>query len=239
MKSLGSLAETGYGVSNDSSDRSVSEILWFSSLKTECTKRMAASMKLYQAPYSPYARMVRMVAIETGFDAELELIDIDTWNVSSELLAINPLGKVPTLVTGDGSVIYDSRVICAHFSDLSPDSPLASTSRQGMVLQALGTGLTDLLVERFVENCRPEPKRMVEWENRRSANIRRCLDTCERESDRFQGAIDLGTTALACALGYMDFRFPEDAWRDGRPRLTKWFEEFAARDSFVVTAPSD
>jgi len=191
-------------------------------------------MKLFQASYSPYVRMVRIVAVEVGVDSLIEAIDVDTWNPPAELLSVNPLGRIPTLVTDRGEAIYDSRVICTYLARQDSDGERLLPNGPGdWTLQATGIGLIDLMVERYVERCRPIERQMPDWIQRRSDATRRCLDALEERAATFGRRFDLGTIAIACALDYSAFRFPEDRWASGRPALSAWHADLSRRESMV------
>jgi glutathione S-transferase len=104
--------------------------------------------------------------------------------------------------------------------------------------QALGDGLLDAAVARRLETTmRPEEFRWPVWVERQKAAVGRCLNALEQEAPALSGMATIGEITLACALGYLDFRFPDDRWRDGRPRLADWFEHQRTRPSLVATAP--
>ena len=80
-------------------------------------------MKLYYTDWSPYARKVRIAAIERGIHSSIELVPATigfaegTLKITkSELTTLNPSGRVPTLITDEENVIFDSTVII-HFLD--------------------------------------------------------------------------------------------------------------------------
>lgn len=84
---------------------------------------------------------------------------------------------------------------------------------------------------------RPRERQWDEWVDGQKRKIARALDVLNLEAARLGDAPDIGNVAVACALGYLDLRYPEDRWRDGRGELAEWFSEFARRDSFRETAP--
>lgn len=199
-------------------------------------------MKLRYSPTSPYVRKVRVTAIERSVTT-LELVPTDTWSLPSELVAENPLGKVPSLMTDDGMVLYDSPVICEYIDAMAPDTgsrlfPSEQPARWRVLrLQALGDGMMDAAVERYVELTRPVDRQMEDWIQRQRRSLERALDTLDASVHELDGAVHIGTIAVACALGYLDLRFTVDDWRAGRPGLARWFDGIARRHSMVATAP--
>jgi glutathione S-transferase len=51
--------------------------------------------------------------------------------------------------------------------------------------------------------------------------------------------LSIGHIAVACALGYLDYRFDNFGWRAVAPRLAEWYDETRARSSFKNTEPVD
>jgi len=199
-------------------------------------------MKLYYSPASPYVRKVRALAIETGLMGEIEIakVTITPTGPDANLCADNPIGKIPTLVRDDGSALYDSRVICEYLDSLHRGArmfPENGEARWTAVRrQALADGILDAAVNtRYETFLRPEELRWTDWVDNQMAKIRRGLDMLETES--MHDGVDIGTISVACALGYLDFRYPDEGWRDPRPRLAAWFEKFAARASMSETRP--
>ncbi len=201
-------------------------------------------MKLYGAAASPFVRKVRVAIIECGLGAGVEQIDTDVkpTAVNERVNENNPLGKIPTLVTDDGLGLFDSRVIAEYLDSLAAGVvliPAAGEARwHTLRLQALADGIMDAAVSRRYETVfRPDEKRWDDWAAGQKAKISRGLDMLEERADRLADRLDIGTIALACALGYLDFRFAADSWRDNRPGLAAFYEVFAARDSMQRTRP--
>ncbi|MGF1639433.1 MAG: glutathione S-transferase N-terminal domain-containing protein [Rhodospirillales bacterium] len=199
-------------------------------------------MKLYYSPTSPFVRKVTVLAIETGLDRHIERIPTDVWSPSTGITADNPLGKVPTLITDGGEALYDSPVICEYLDTLHDGLtlfPSAGGPRwTALRRQALADGVLDAGVARRLEELRPEGERSASWAARQTAVVGRGLDALEEEARALDGAITIGHVAIGCALGWLDFRFPGDRWRDGRAALAQWFEGFAGRRSMRETVPA-
>jgi len=198
-------------------------------------------MKLYYSATSPYVRKVNVCAIELGLDEKLERIFTNPWEKDDKLLADNPLSKVPTLITDDGIVLYDSPVICEYLDTVQGGGvliPASGTEHWNVLrLQALGDGILDAAVLRFLERKRPNFQQSSEWDSIQQSAIQRALESLESKVNEWKADVTIGQIAVACALGYLDFRFAEDNWRQGQPGLTGWFETFAQRESMQATIP--
>lgn len=201
-------------------------------------------MRLFCNLTSPYARKCRALVRELTLEPHVEEVVTDPWSDAS-LRAINPLGKVPALVLNDGSAIYDSPVICEYLDDVRvgkffPRPTLFSDAKgkwRALTLQALGDGLMDAAVRRLIELRRPEGQRSNDVITRQSETIEATLSALNRASAKFPEQPTIGELASACALGYLDFRAPDDHWRARHPQLAAWYEIFSQRPSMVATAP--
>jgi glutathione S-transferase len=89
----------------------------------------------------------------------------------------------------------------------------------------------------YLERKRPDNRQSAGWIARQTRAVAHSLNLLENEAPSFGAAVDIGQIGLACAFGYMDFRFPDDGWRDSRPDLAAWYESFAARPSMRATVP--
>ncbi len=196
-------------------------------------------MKLHHNPASPYTRKVMLIAHETGLADRIELMPIVVWEEAARLRVDNPLGKIPALILDDGSCLFDSSVICS-FLDSLHDGPkmVPDGADRWRVerLHALAQGMTDAALVLRSDVTRELP---ADWySNRMRDTVNSALDEAERLVPSFDRAVDLGTCALGAGLGYLDFRFPDFGWRDGRPALAAWYEEFARRPSMQATSAS-
>ena len=200
-------------------------------------------MRLRYSPTSPYVRKVTTTAHELGLFDRLELMETNAWDPASDLPADNPLGKVPTLLLEDGEVLYDSPVICAYLDSLTGDRllPMSGAARwQTLRNEALADGVLDAAVLVFIErNKRDEGQRSEWWLQLQLDTVTRSLDVMEGLAAGFGESADLGQLTFACALGYLDFRFPEVGWRQGRATLDSWYATFASRPSLQATIPRD
>lgn len=199
-------------------------------------------MKLLYSPASPYARKVLVLAHETGVFPQLEVAAAGASPTapSAQVAAHNPLGKIPALVLDDGTALYDSRVICEYLDGLSTGTrlfPEAPARWDALTRQALADGSLDAaLLARYERALRPDALRWDAWEAGQTAKIASALDRIELLVADMP-VLDIGTVAIGCALGYLDFRFPDLAWRDGRPATAAWYAVFGARPSMAATAP--
>src|SRR5277367_6682375 len=202
---------------------------------------MESHVKLYHSPSSPYVRKVRICAIARGLGDRIELVPCNPNTSPVALLADNPLSKVPTLVTDDGMALFDSPVICEYLDSLGealPMFPASGAARwRALKLQAMGDGILDACVPRRMEMQRPQ-------DEGRAGVIARMLATVERTLDALEAhvphrAVDIGSITVACALGYLDFRFPQQPWRGARPTLAAWFAAFSEHPAVGATVPAE
>lgn len=201
-------------------------------------------MRLYHSPTSPYVRKVMVLLHETGLLPQVTLVTgsgspVDPGNAPLEA---NPLGKVPALERPDGPALYDSRVICRYLDDLADAGLYGSGAKLWDVLtiEATADGILDAALLMVYEwRLRPEEHRFDPWVEGQWAKVDRALDTLEsRWMAELRGPLDAGQIAVACALGYVDFRHDARGWRDTRPHLSDWYAEFAKRPSMVATQPA-
>ena len=200
-------------------------------------------MKLLYSAASPYVRKVLVAAHELGLAGEIELVPQTVTPVSDpgEVAAANPLGKLPTLVTEDGLALYDSRVIVEWLDARSGGRlipPEGEPRWRALTVQATADGVLDAaLLARYERWLRPEALRWAEWDAGQLGKVRRALDFLESGFEPDVEAPRLAEIAVACALGYLDFRFPDEAWREGRPRLAAFDARMAERPSMQATRP--
>jgi glutathione S-transferase len=201
-------------------------------------------MLLHTNPASPFGRKVAVVAHETGLASRIEIRDelLSPVSPNESVAAANPLGKIPCLVTEGGLALFDSRVIAEYLDGLHDGGRLfpAGGEARWQVLrrQALGDGVADAAVAaRYEAVLRPEARRWDEWTAGQMRKVDQSLDLLEQEVADFGEDVDIGQIAVGCALGYLDFRYADRPWREGRPRLAAWFERFDARASMQQTRP--
>jgi glutathione S-transferase len=202
-----------------------------------------SAMKLRYSPTSPYVRKVTVTALETGLDDRIERIPTNVFLPTTDIAKDNPLGKVPALITEGGETLYDSPVICEYLDSLHDGRklfpPPGGARWTALRLQALGDGILDAGVLRLLEGRRPETEQSPAWIARQAAAVERGLDALEDETETLAGPITIGHIAVGCALGWLEFRCPDDHWRSKRPSLARWYETFARRPSMEATVPRD
>ena len=197
-------------------------------------------MKISYSPASPYVRKCIAVAIARGIDGQLEKWVTKT--TSPELQALNPLSKVPTLVTDDGMALYDSPVICEYLDSVGTAAnlfPAAGPARwKALQLAALGDGIMDASQPRRREIPLPQDEGRVEWIAMQAGKVVRALDALEASATSLHALATIGEITVACALGYLDFRFANEPWRPGHPKLTAWYESVLKLPPISQTMPA-
>jgi glutathione S-transferase len=202
------------------------------------------AMKLHWSPRSPFVRKVMIVVHERGLTARIDCVRTvaATTKPHAELMRDNPLSKIPTLVLDDGTVIYDSPVICEYLDALdgSPKLFPAEPSARLVALrrQALGDGFLEMMVLLRDERMRAHPSNI----HMASTAVRKAvvLKSLEGEAPQLAAApFGIGHIAIGCALSYLDFRYADDDWRKDHPRIAEWHAAFAARPSAKATEPID
>lgn len=203
-------------------------------------------MKLHHSPTSPYVRKVMIVLHETGQTGAVTLIT----GANSPLapnpatVAANPLGKIPCLERPDGPALFDSRVICRYLDSLHHGHklyPAGPALWSTLTLEALADGILDAgLAAIYEQRAHDEAARAQNWIDAQRLKISRACDALEAHwLAHLAGPLDAGAIAVAAALGYVDFRFGDLGWRQGRPGLAAWHAGFAGRDSFKATVPAE
>lgn len=200
-------------------------------------------MKLYVSPASPFVRKVLASAIELELEHRIERLPcaVHVINRDAEVVAHNPLGQVPTLITDDGTAVYDSRVICEYLDTLAGGGRLFPASIEhrfrALTQQAAADGLLNAAVlGRQETTIRPGDKSWEPWRQAQLAKITSALDRMQEWSSGFNDSADIGAIATACALGYLEFRYADFDWRSGRTTLADWFQSFLSRPSMARTA---
>ena len=204
------------------------------------------TMKLRFSPTSPYVRKVVVTAAEKGLADQLTLVKTNAADPASGLERDNPLGKVPALVLEDGSSLFDSPVICEYLDGQAKGRKLIPARGPkrfaALKLQATADGVLDAAVLVMGERRqRPEDKQHQPFIEKQMKKITNALDAFEGMlvAKQIGRAPNIGTISMGCALGYLDFRFPDYKWRKGRPKLARWFKSFAKRPSMTGSVPKD
>ena len=197
-------------------------------------------MKLHYSPASPYVRKVMACAIARGLDGRIEKVATNPHTSPEGLLADNPLSKVPALVADDGTAIYDSPVICEYLDTLGDAAPLfpptgTPARLKAQVMHATADGILDAAVGRRGNMPLPQDDGRRAYDARQKAAVDRALAVLEKAPP--QGLSHIGEIAVACALGYLDFRFANEPWRETHPRLAAWFEKVSTLPPIAQTVP--
>jgi glutathione S-transferase len=199
-------------------------------------------MKLMSSPLSPYGRKVKIAARLKGLDSRIELLPTDTNKGDDALNKLNPLGKIPCLITEEGVALFDSHVICEYYDTLSPAPvlfPKSGTERfRTLTMGALADGVLDAALLLVYEGrFRPENMKVQAWIDRQQSKVDRSLALLEAAPPAWSGSPDYGHLTLACALGYLDFRHG-GKWRANHPKMVAWLDTFAAAvPAFEATRP--
>ena len=204
-------------------------------------------MKLLGSTSSPYVRKVRVVMAEKKLD--YAFVPEDVWAADTSIAESNPLGKVPCLVMEGAEALFDSRVIVEYLDTLSPVGKLIpSVGRERAEIktwEALADGLMDAAILARLEATwagRSKAQRSQAWIDRQMVKVNDAVKAMARglgEKPFCAGIhLSLADIAVGCALGYLDFRFPQIDWRTEYPNLTKLAEKLAQRPSFADTVPA-
>ncbi len=204
-------------------------------------------MKLIGSATSPYVRKVRIVMAEKKLDYQFALEDV--WAANSAISTSNPLGKVPCLVMEGGEAVFDSRVIVEYLDTLSPVGKLIPAQgrerAEVKTWEALADGVLDAAILARLEaswSGRSAAQRSDAWIKRQMEKIDTALQAMSKglgDKAYCSGIhFSLSDVAVGCALGYLDFRFPQINWRESHPNLAKLHEKLAQRLSFADTQAS-
>ncbi len=196
-------------------------------------------MKLFFSSTSPYVRKCMACAHELGLVDRIELLASKAHPIDRDatIVAANPLGKVPTLLTDEGQALYDSRVICEYLNAIGGGTlfPTDGSRWNVLALQALADGMLDAcLLARYEEVTRPEALRSADWRRGQLDKVASALAALESGTPALDQNVHIGTLATGCALGYLDLRFQELAWRNSHPKLAAWWAAFGARPSMTA-----
>ena len=200
-------------------------------------------MKLRYSPTSPFVRKVSVVALETGLADQIERIATNVWAPDTDIGNDNPIGKVPALTTEGGETLYDSTVICEYLDSLHNGVKLFPASGgerwRALRLNALADGMLENGIRRLLE-YRLFPDSVREsWVARATMIMQRSLSSLEDEVEVLSGPITIGQISIGCAIGWLEFRFDDLAWRDDCPALADWYTKFSGHPSMVATEPAE
>lgn len=199
---------------------------------------------LHWSPKSPYVRKVMIALHEKGLADQVTTVRtyVDPMVPLRDFMATNPMSKIPTLELETGEILFDSHVICRWADQtgetdtkLFPDTLIAERD------EALGTGLIDIALPWLVEaRLRPAALRSDEVIALYRLKMNAVADWLEgRVDDLAARPFDIGHLSIGVALCYLDFRFSDEEWRQGRPKLAAWHAGFCQRKSVKETVFHD
>jgi glutathione S-transferase len=203
-------------------------------------------MTLHWSPRSPYVRKVMIAAHEMGLTDRITTVRTIVGGTTphAELMKINPLGKIPTLEIGDGTVIYDSPVVIEYLDTLHTGTKLIPSAwperLTALRRHALGQGMLDCALPLLAEGFRPPESQSDPHKDLWRAKLHACIDALEHDAEALGASgFTIGHLSIGVALCYLDFRFANLAWRDGHSKLAAWHSTFNARPSVVANPPVD
>ncbi len=200
-------------------------------------------MQLIGSLTSPFVRKVRIVAAEKFI--EYELVIETPWSEDTRVPEFNPLGKVPVWVQEDGKTLFDSRVIVEYLEHVSPVGHLLPKDARPRIAvkrwEALADGVCDAAALIFIERKRVTDKQDSDWIKRQMAKVEAGLKMMSDDLGNQNWCTGeffcLADVAVGCALGYLEFRFPEIDWRRAHPNLSELFDRLMQRPAFKETVP--
>jgi glutathione S-transferase len=202
------------------------------------------TMKLTFSPASPFARKVRIAAIETGLIDKIEFVPttVAPGTPNAEYARINPLKKLPALITDSGDVIIDSYVIVEYLDELAGGGKLIPTSGAARWKvksdHALLQGMLDsMLLCRYERSVRPQGLQWQAWSDDHWNRAWTGMARFETQPDVLSRPLDIVQIALVCVLGYADFRFADCGWRKAYPKLDAFHRKMLERPSVKISVP--
>jgi glutathione S-transferase len=196
-------------------------------------------MKLAYSPASPYVRKVTACAIKRGLGDKIERLKIGTTDPA--LLKYNALSKVPTLVTDDGAAIFDSPVICEYLDSIGSAPkffpPSGPARWKALTQEALADGILDATQPRRRELTLPQDEGRKGYIALQQGKVARALDVFEKEAGSLGDLATIGEITIGVALGYLDFRYANEPWRPGHPKLEAWYAKVVKMPPLAETMP--
>jgi glutathione S-transferase len=209
----------------------------------EQLRKRANTMRLLYTPNSPYARKVRIVALEKHI--ELVLQEVVLGDPESPLKLHNPLGKIPTLILNDGDNLYDSKVIVEYLDFHTPVARLIPQDHNARVSvrrwEALADGICDAAIAVILEGRKPEAQQSQANIDRQLDKVKLGLEVLNLDITKRKWCVNetfsLADIAVGCMLGYVDLRFKQLNWQDNYVNLAKHYSVLVKRPSFKMTMP--
>lgn len=199
------------------------------------------AMQFFSSPSSPFVRKVLVVADETGQLADLDQVRADPRSLDPALVAVNPISKIPALVTEEGVKLAESDMICMYLDERHSGEkmiPASGAARwQALAAEAVADGFMDAAVNRRGEDSRPDGARSQADVDKLMGRMMRCMDMMDAQAADAGDAVNIGTIAMAVACGYADFRYADLDWRSSRPNLAALYDRMMQRPSMQATHP--
>ena len=201
-------------------------------------------MRLFVTKPSPYARKAWSAITELGLEENVAVTVLPARPPTAEkpdLDALNPLGKVPALITQSGELIADSPVIVAYLDAFAGGGliPRGEERWRALTLEALADGCMDAGVVLRLAALKPEAQRDPAEAAAHLAKIERTLDLIEAEPKWLEGRFNVGQLALVCAVEWLMFREILADPLAGRPRLAEWHRCASDRPALLGTRPAN
>ena len=201
-------------------------------------------MKLVYSPPSPFVRKVTTLIYHANLNDRIELINVKTTalSVAEEARAANPLGKIPVMILEDGKAIFDSRVITQYLdnfagSNLYPKDKIYDI----LTLEALADGIMESAVSITYESkLRPQNEQSPSWMEAQWSKVLHAIKALDDgQFQAMDSEMNMGQIAIACALGYLDFRHDARQWRSGHSNLASWNDKMMKLPALIKTIPTD
>ena len=201
-------------------------------------------MKLVYSPPSPFVRKVTTLIYHANLSDRIELINVKTTalSVAEEARAANPLGKIPVMILEDGKAIFDSRVITQYLdnfagSNLYPQDKIYDI----LTLEALADGIMESAVSITYESkLRPQNEQSPSWMEAQWSKVLHAVKALDDgQFQAMDSEMNMGQIAIACALGYLDFRHDARQWRSGHSNLASWNDKMMKLPALIKTIPTD
>ena len=201
-------------------------------------------MKLVYSPPSPFVRKVTTLIYHANLNDRIELIDVKTTalSVAEEARAANPLGKIPIMILEDGNAIFDSRVITRYLNDFAGSNLYPQDNIYDILtLEALADGIMESAVSITYESkLRPQNEQSPSWMEAQWSKVLHAIKALDDgQFQAMDSEMNMGQIAIACALGYLDFRHDARQWRSGHSNLASWNEKMIKLPALIKTIPTD
>ena len=201
-------------------------------------------MKLVYSPPSPFVRKVTTLIYHANLNDRIELINVKTTalSVAEEARAANPLGKIPIMILEDGNAIFDSRVITRYLNDFAGSNLYPQDNIYDILtLEALADGIMESAVSITYESkLRPQNEQSPSWMEAQWSKVLHAVKALDDgEFKAMNSGMNMGQIAVACALGYLDFRHDARQWRSGHSNLASWNDKMMKLPALIKTIPTD